>query len=181
MILFLTEPSSCLVWRFEGRKFNITHYRGSFLFSRVCIIHRVASMVLGTQIKISIPHSTLPNAGHCPDLCVWQMSERWEAYAAYPVEEGKEGLKENRENKHTIIMWLNGNLFLRNNVANNFKIVMDTICVQLSFPVSKYLIRCSMEMYPQEDASCTHDAMNLLTTQFSRGYFHDWKCSICSS
>ena len=38
---------------------------------------------------------------------------------------------------------------------------MDTMCVQLSFSVSKYLIRCSMKMYPKEDASCTHNAMNL--------------------
>lgn len=43
---------------------------------------------------------------------------------------------------------------------------MDTICVQLSFSVSKYVIRCSMKMYPQEAASCTHDTMNLLTTIF---------------
>lgn len=89
-----------------------------------------------------------------------------------PSRRGQGGVKR-KQGKQAHYYYVTGNFFLRNNVANNFKIVMDTICVQLSFPVSKYLIRCSMEMYPQEDASCTHDAMNLLTTQFSRGYFHD--------
>lgn len=107
MVLVLTEPSSCLAYWVEGRKFNLTHHGCSLLFSGVCArVQGAASIKLRTRIRAFSLPSSFPSAGHCPDLSVLAEYARHvlsEMEIQGEMEEGRVGKGIRRERTHIMI------------------------------------------------------------------------------